>query len=82
MKLLKALLEAVFGEEQCGGETCAITIHMVDSERCSHIDRVSTAGGDRTEIQFRPALPLEEALLHARKYNRKGSFTHGSGERA
>ena len=76
MNLLKALLENLFGKEQCGGETMAVTISMVSPTHCSHISRVSTCGSDTTYIAFNPPIPVAEALLQAEKYTEKGHFTH------
>lgn len=76
MELITALLRQIFGKEQCGGETMAVNIHMPSTTHCSCIYRFSSCGGDATEIKFKPPLPLEEALLHARKYTEKGSFTY------
>jgi len=76
MKFITALLENVFGKEQCGGTTMAISISMDSPERCSRITRYSTCGGDETIIRFNPPLPLDEALLHSAKYTVKGSFEH------
>ena len=76
MKLLTALLEELFGSEQAGGETMAMTIQMTSPTLCSGIHRFSTAGAQETSISFKPALPLDEALLHARKYTERGTFIH------
>jgi len=78
MKLITALLESLFGEKQCGGETSVITIKMFSPTHCSEISRLSNCGGDTTRVVFAPALPLDEALLHARKYKTKGAFSHRS----
>lgn len=76
MDLLQSLLRQLFGKEQCGGETMAVSISMVSPIHCSKIIKVSTCGGDVTGIAFDPPLPLEEALLHSRHYKNKGSYTH------
>lgn len=76
MKLLKALLENILGEEQCGGTTMWVTITMSSATHCSSVCRYSTCGAGETSIKFNPPLPLAEALLHAAKYTVKGSFEH------
>lgn len=79
MKLLEALLEQIFGKKQAGGTTMSVDIRMVSPTHCASIRRFSTAGGDETCIIFNPPLPLEEALLHARKYTMQGTFNHPAG---
>lgn len=79
MDLLRVLLQQLFGKEQCGGETMSVTIHMCSATLCSQIERYSTCGGDNTTIRFNPPILLEEALLKARDYKDKGSFSHGNG---
>ena len=76
MELLEVLLKQLFGAEQAGGTTMAINIAMRSETSCVKIDRFSTCGGDETSVRFDPPLPLEEALLHARKYSDKGTFVH------
>lgn len=76
MKLIEAILEEIFRGEQCGGKTMAVTIHMVSPTACSGVDRFSTCGADQTKINFNPPLPLEYALLQARNYEEKGTFSH------
>lgn len=76
MKLLRALLENIFGEAQCGGTTMSLRILMISPTLCSSVSRYSTCGGDETSIKFTPPIPLDEALLHASKYTDKGSFEH------
>lgn len=76
MEFIKALLQQIFGKEQCGGITFAVVISLSSATHCSQIKRFSSCGGDETTIDFKPYLPLEEALLHARKYTEKGVFTH------
>jgi hypothetical protein len=76
MKLIKALLENLFGEDQCGGVTMSITVSLFSPTECSSVRRYSTCGGDETAVKFDPPLPLEEALLHSAKYTEKGVFVH------
>lgn len=76
MNLLRALLDNIFGSEQCGGTTMSLCIFMNSPTLCDSIRRYSTCGADETSIKFAQPLPLEEALLHASKYTGKGSFEH------
>jgi hypothetical protein len=76
VRLIQALLENIFDEEQCGGKTMSVTISMSSPTHCSSIRKYSTCGGDETRINFIPELPLSEALLHSAKYIRKGTFEH------
>ncbi len=76
MELLQVLLAQLFDKEQAGETTMSVSISMVSSTHCSHISRLSTCDGDETRINFKPPLPIEEAVLHARKYEAKGCFTH------
>jgi hypothetical protein len=76
MNLFTALLNHLFEGENAGGKTMRVTVTMVTPTLCSYVCRLSTCGGDTTEIAFKPALPVEEALLHAAKYTKKGWFEH------
>lgn len=76
MKLIQALLENLFGKDQCGGVTMTVTTTMSSPTHCAFVHRYSTCGGDETCIKFIPPLPLAEALLHSAKYTRKGTFEH------
>jgi hypothetical protein len=76
MELMHALLAQLFGHDQAGGKTMSVGVTLISPTHCSAVSRFSTCGGDETRIIFRPPLPLEEALLHARKYDDKGCFTH------
>ncbi len=76
MELINALLREIFDKKQAGGVTMAVKIHMASYTLCSQIVLVSTCGLDETVIDFVPSLPLEEALLQARKYKEKGHFRH------
>lgn len=75
-ELITVLLQQLFGAEQAGGETISVTFHMTSPTHCADIRRYSTCGGDETVVRFDPPIPLEFALLHARAYNEKGSYTH------
>jgi hypothetical protein len=76
MELIDVLLKQLFGNEQAGGQTVSVEISMNSPSHCTAIRRYSTCGGNKTEIKFAPPLPLEEALLQARKYNERGTFNH------
>lgn len=78
MELVTALLKELFGKNQCGGKTIGVTMTMHSATHCSGILRLSDCGGNTTKIVFAPPLPTEEALLHARKYTGKGTFSHRS----
>lgn len=77
MDLIQALLEQIFQGEQAGGTTGTVNICMSSPTRCRKVERFSTCGGDATTIVFDPPLALDEALLYAKRYTEKGTFTHG-----
>ena len=74
MELLQSLLEELFGQEQCGGTTVGVAIQMSSPTHCSGLTRLSDYRGAETGITFDPPLPLEEALVRARRYNENARF--------
>lgn len=64
-----------------GGTTMGVTVHFVSPTLVGCVVRISTAGGDRTVVDFKPPVPLGDALHLSEAYTGRGRFTCTAGER-
>jgi len=69
----EVLLEQLFNGKY---EAIWVTIHMKSPTHCVKVSRRYASGGDETVVLFSPPLPLNEALLHARKCEEVGVFQY------